>query len=179
MARAWRHYLVLAPLLACAVIYQTGNITYLVHAILHADKIPAKPFSIATASRTIMDGPFRGDEILAIGGRPFNAWEEYEEAIDRGQPGDKLQLTLSEPSGSAIERDVAIGSQVYNYDSAAKIALALSLDLFIPLLALGLGFGVAFIRPRDWNAWLLLSRIPIDPPPKSCEVDENSPTSEA
>ena len=97
-----------------------------------------------------------GDEILALNGRPFTSIRQLDDAVYDAHPGDKLHLVLSEPSGRAIERDVVIGSQMPNYNSAAHIALILCMDLLIPVVCLGLGFAVAFIRPRDRNAWLLL-----------------------
>jgi sigma-B regulation protein RsbU (phosphoserine phosphatase) len=67
-----------------------------------------------------------------------------------------LRLTLSEPSGTAIERDVEIRSQKTNFARVSDIAVAVCLDVVIPIIALGLGFAAAIIRPRDKNAWLLL-----------------------
>ncbi|MDP9172145.1 MAG: hypothetical protein M3N54_16125 [Acidobacteriota bacterium] len=66
-------------------------------------------------------------------------------------------MTLSEPSGRVRERMIPIRSERQdNLDSIADITVLLILNLFIPMLAIGLGFMAVFIRPRDGNAWLLL-----------------------
>ena len=156
MARAWRLYAVLAVLLACIAAYQAGNLTYVYRAMRHPAEFPSAPFTIAKATRTIETGSLAGDQILAINGRPFTAQDQFYDAVYRALPGDKLRLVLSEPSGTAIETTVEIDNQVKNYNSAAGIGLSLCMDVIIPLVCLGLGFAVAFIRPRDKNAWLLL-----------------------
>jgi sigma-B regulation protein RsbU (phosphoserine phosphatase) len=156
MARAWRQYAVLAFLFACASWYEAGNLTYVIRAMRHPEQFPSAPFTVTKATRTILTGPLAGDEILAINGQPFTAERQFYEAVYRGHPGDQLHLVLSEPSGTAVERTVEIGSQVKNFNSASGIGLMLCTEVLIPLVCLGLGFMVAFIRPRDANAWLLL-----------------------
>ena len=82
---------------------------------------------------------------------------QLDEIIARSRPGDTVHVVLSTPSGLAIEKDVKIPSElVSDYPSAANTALSLCLYVVIPLVCLGLGFTVAFIRPRDPNAWILL-----------------------
>jgi len=156
MTSAWRQYVVLALLLVCAGAYQASNLTYLFEVMRHPADFPSLPFEITSATRTIGTGPLHRDEILSIDGRPFKAARQFYDAVYRGHPGDKIHLVLSQPSGVAIEKDVTIGSQVGNYRAVSQIGLNLCLDVLIPLVCLGLGFLVAFIRPRDRNAWLLL-----------------------
>jgi sigma-B regulation protein RsbU (phosphoserine phosphatase) len=38
----------------------------------------------------------------------------------------------------------------------SQYAVPLALNLLVPVVGLGLGFAVVAIRPRDWNAWLVL-----------------------
>jgi sigma-B regulation protein RsbU (phosphoserine phosphatase) len=154
--RAWRQYTVLGTLLLCATAYEVSNLTYLYSAMRHPADYPSLPFGMTMATRTIASGPLRLDEILSIDGRPFTSSRQYFEAVYRGHPGDKLHLVLSEPSGRAIERDVEIGNQIGSYQSASQIGLTLCVDVLIPVVCLGLGFLVAFIRPQDRNAWILL-----------------------
>ena len=156
MARAWRQYAVLILLLAVCSLYEAGNLTFVFGALRQPKAFPSKPFEVSGATRRIGTGALYGDQILSINGRQFTAESQYNEAVYRSRPGDKLHLLLSEPSGRAIEKDVRIGDQTANYGTASHKALRLCLDVAIPLICLGLGFAVAFIRPRDRNAWLLL-----------------------
>lgn len=156
MTRAWRQYVVLALLFACAAAYEASNLSYLVSVLRHPADFPSLPFEIMTATRTIGSGPLYRDEILSLNGHPFKAARQFYDAVYRGHPGEKLHLVLSEPSGHAMEKDVVIGNQVGNYRSASQIGLTLCLDFLILLVCLALGFTVALIRPRDRNAWFLL-----------------------
>jgi phosphoserine phosphatase RsbU/P len=156
MPRDTLRYTVLVLLFACAAAKQTGETWFLIHLIRHASTTPAEPVTIENATRTIGSPPFRNDQLLAIDGRPLTAYRQYEDAVHARSPGDRMRLTLSEPSGRAIERDVQIPSQEKSYAGPANIAVAISLNLVIPIVAIGLGFAAAFIRPRDKNAWLLL-----------------------
>ncbi len=155
MARAWKQYIVLAVLCLCATSYEAGNVAYVIHAIRSPGEVPAAPFSIRNVTRIIGSGPLFGDEILSINGRPFTAKGQYDEAVARAHPGDTLTLVMGEPSGRAVEKSVVIGSQSAGTTSG-NIAVALCLDVLVPIVCLGLGFAVAFIRPRDRNSWLLL-----------------------
>ena len=157
MARAWRQYAVLTLILVCAAFYEAGLLTDLANRMRHGAEVPSQPFGIQAATRTIGSGPLRGDQILALNGHPFAAARQLDDAIARAHPGDMLHLVLSTPSGLAIEKDVKIPSEeVSDYPSAANTALSWCLYVVIPLVCLGLGFTVAFIRPRDTNAWLLM-----------------------
>lgn len=149
-------YVVLAALFCYAGLNQVWEFRDVIHAWLHPADVPAEPLSIRVATRIVGSGPFSGDEILAIGGKPFNAYRDYVDAWRRARPGDKLRLTLSEPSGLTVEREVAIPDSRRSFEGAAALSLTVMLDLAMPVVALLLGFGVAAIRPRDRNAWLLL-----------------------
>jgi sigma-B regulation protein RsbU (phosphoserine phosphatase) len=157
MRGARLRYTVLALLLLLAGIYEAGFLKDLARRIFHGADIPSAPFSLITATRTIGSGPLQGAEILSLNGRPFSAKRQLDEAIAAARPGDKLRLVISEPSGTAMETDVAIGREtVSDYPSAANLAIVFCLYVLVPFVCLALGFGVALIRPRDWNAWLLL-----------------------
>jgi len=154
MTRPTRQYAALTLLLLWAAWYNTGNIGYLIHAIRYPSTIATAPFSIMNATRTIGSGPLRLDQILALNGRPFTAKRQYDAAVAYAHPGDTLTVVLSEPSGRAIEKTFVYTAE--DAGSTANIALNLCLVVFVPVVCLVLGFGVAFIRPRDANAWLLL-----------------------
>jgi sigma-B regulation protein RsbU (phosphoserine phosphatase) len=156
MPRATLQYIALAILFAGAAAKQTGEAWSLLEHFRHAATLADEPVSLAAASRIIAYGPFKNDQLLAIDGHPLTAYNQYRDAVRARKPGDRMRLTLSEPSGMVIERDVEIPSAKTHFGKVADIAVAVGLDLVIPIVALGLGFAAAFIRPRDGNAWLLL-----------------------
>src|SRR4051812_25194426 len=110
MPFAMRQYVALALLFAATVWVQAGSIGNLIRVLRHGDEIAAEPFAITNATRTIANGPFHGDQVLAINGRPFNAELQYSEAVAAARPGDTLRFTLSEPGGGAVERTVVLPS---------------------------------------------------------------------
>jgi sigma-B regulation protein RsbU (phosphoserine phosphatase) len=157
MSGARLQYAILALLLLFAGTYETGFVKDLVRRMLHGSEIPAAPFAVETATRTIGSGPLRGDEILSLNGRPFSSARQLSEAVGQSHPGDRLRLVVSQPSGSATETDVTIASEtVSDYPAAANFAIVFCLYILVPFVCLGLGFAVASIRPRDVNAWFLL-----------------------
>ncbi len=156
MDRAWRQYSILLFVFLCAAVYNAGNIRYVLHSLRYPSAVAEAPFTLQNATRLVGSGALWNDEILSINGKPFTAKDQYQRAVALARPGDKLVLVLSEPSGRAIERILVFDSQAGRYSSTANIALTLCLDVFVPLVCLCLGFGVAFIRPHDRNAWLLL-----------------------
>ena len=119
--------------------------------------LPADPFIFVAGTRTIGTGPFRGDQVLAIDSKPFSAGLQLHDAVTERHPGDTLRLTLSQPDGSAIEREVTIPGQALDWLSPSSVAALLARNLVIPIVSLVLGFAVALIRPRDrvqglWHA---------------------------
>ena len=150
MPSALRQYAALAVLLLAAFIVQAGNTAFLYRILRHGKDVPAELVNMVAGTRTIASGPFRGDQILAIDGRPFNAGHELHDAAMARHPGETVRLTLSEPTGAAIEREISV-------PPAPDFSLTiLALNLAVPFAAIVLGFAVAIIRPRDWKAWIVL-----------------------
>jgi sigma-B regulation protein RsbU (phosphoserine phosphatase) len=159
LIRISREHAVLIVLLAIALTAQFGYAFGTLHLFLHADQRAAWPFYLQDATRTIANGPYRGNEIESIDGRPFTAQLQLYSAMRAARPEDDLRLTLRQPDGTT--RDVAIRlrpAQPPAHD-AASIALTIALDLVVPLVCLGLGFGVAALKPRDILAWFLLGLL--------------------
>jgi sigma-B regulation protein RsbU (phosphoserine phosphatase) len=149
-------YLLLAAILGCACSVRLHYAINLIRILTNPDAEPARPFSLMSATRTVSDSEFRGDEILAINGHPWNSWLQFEEAIYSRRPGDRITFTLSEPSGQAIERTIALRSDRGTFDGFAQTALAVAMGLLVPLLCLPLGAFAVLARPKDGNAWLLM-----------------------
>jgi sigma-B regulation protein RsbU (phosphoserine phosphatase) len=156
MPRALRQYVFLAILLASAFAVQAGNTAYLIQIFRHGANLPADPFNLIPGTRTIAAGPLHGDQILAIDGHPFHAGLQFRNAVSLRHPGDKLRLTLSQPDGRAIEREVTIPDQAMDLEALSDLATTVALNLAIPIVSLVLGFLVAAVRPRDGIAWIVL-----------------------
>ncbi len=132
----------------------------LIRTLSNPSAVPADPFTLQAATRAIGSGPFFGDQLLAVNGKPLHSVRQLQGIIAASHPGDPLVLTLSEPSGHAIERTVRIPSQatspIQNLARFDRQLLAVSTAILIPLICLTLGAFVVAVRPRDTSAWLLL-----------------------
>ena len=156
MPRATPQYLALTLLLAGAVWVRGHNAWQAMRMLQDPVAAPRPPISIQIATRTIGAGPYRGDQLLAIDGKPLSSYRQYEQAVAAKHPGDSLILTLSEPDGHAIERAVTITNEVAYLGRLDQKIIEVCVSLLIPLVALTLGGFVVALRPTDGNAWLLL-----------------------
>src|SRR5215469_9317822 len=156
MPRAFSRYALLAALIVAAIYVRGADVLDLIESLRHGASIPHTDLSIRAATRTVGSREFFGDQILAIDGKPFNAERQLGEAVSSHKPGEQMTLTLSLPSGLAVERSVTIGSQAGAFDSIGKLAINIGGDVVIPVVAIFLGAFAVAVRPFDWNAWLLL-----------------------
>ncbi len=156
MPRFTFRYILLAVILACACWARGSGVWRLLRILRNPDAAPEAPFVLTTATRNIGTGSLRRDQILAINGRPFIGAKQFDDAVFNSHPGDKITVTLSEPSGNSIEKMVTIPSQRINFVSSERIPLALTLDVLVPLVCIFLGAFAVAVRPADLNAWLLL-----------------------
>src|SRR5215469_6937846 len=156
MPRAFSRYALLAALIVAAIYVRGADVLDLIESLRHGASIPHTDLSIRAATRTVGSREFFGDQILAIDGKPFNAERQLGEAVSSHKPGDQMTLTLSLPSGLAVERSVTIGSQAGQFEDFGQIAVNIALHVVIPFMAIFLGGLAVAIRPFDWNAWLLL-----------------------
>jgi len=104
-------YAILAVLLVCAYGVRGGNSWQYIRILQNPALFPEAPLPIQMATRTIGGGPLFGNQILAIDGKPFNAYRQFEESWSAKRPGEKLVLTLSAPDGHSFEEAVAIHSR--------------------------------------------------------------------
>jgi sigma-B regulation protein RsbU (phosphoserine phosphatase) len=97
-----------------------------------------------------------GDTLLTINGRPVVGAADFGEAMAAARAGDVMRVTVRR-EGESGDRSAAIklGYRASGR-SAVWYALAILNVIVVPLLCLTLGFWVAFVRPRDRLAWLLL-----------------------
>jgi len=98
-----------------------------------------------------------GDILLTINGRPVTGTADYGEAMAAARGGDVLRVTVRS-KGEATGRTVSVKLSNRMADRGGFVwwALVILNVIIVPMLCLGLAFWVAFVRPRDPLAWLLL-----------------------
>lgn len=101
-----------------------------------------------------------GDQILAINGAPGSDNDainrEFEQA-GNGQPME-LQVRRRNQDGATEELSLTIHPVPIekNLNYYLRIAVGSVFNFFLPVVSILLGFWVAFVRPRDFVAWLFL-----------------------
>jgi signal transduction histidine kinase/CheY-like chemotaxis protein len=124
----------------------------------------ATPFQYSNAQIILSVRPeaanadLEGGEILSsIDGRPFTGHAVLQEALGKAHPGDVLEVVAIRPdNGSAVHSNIRLAAlqlTPYRFQDWLFAIVAL---LFVPALALLLGFGLAATRPLDLRAWLVL-----------------------
>ena len=98
-----------------------------------------------------------GDELTAVAGRGFDGHAVLARAVASTPAGSALSLGVRHADGSTLDASVVLARARERGPSAGEWLLGLVLGLAMPLLCLGVGFLVAFLRPRDKLAWLLLA----------------------
>src|SRR5207302_8499912 len=108
-------------------------------------------------AESVTAGLKSGDQILSVSGRSFNGDAVFHDAIKKAHPGDVLEVTARHPDGSIVRVQVqlaAFSPVPYRFQDWLFGVIAL---LFVPAVALLLGFGLVLVRPIDRRAWLMLA----------------------
>jgi phosphoserine phosphatase RsbU/P len=154
-------YSVLACLFAITVLYQIRYIPDLIHReTLHSPfffvDAGSNTINFSTAE-TIGLGIHNGDELLAINGAPFTGTGLLGQAFRSAQVGTSIVATIAPKDAPVGERRSislpVIAAPFYSWGTASDLVV----ELLLPAVSLLLGFWVAFRRPRDPLAWILLA----------------------
>ncbi|MGC2236800.1 MAG: SpoIIE family protein phosphatase [Pyrinomonadaceae bacterium] len=102
-----------------------------------------------------------GDLVLEINGREYGNTQMFYEELVKTRAGEPINLTIERRNDagettrqlitvSAVRNEVSLGERISTF------SITLIFHILLPLLCILLGFYVAFIRPRDAQAWILL-----------------------
>ena len=112
---------------------------------------------VSSASKeAIQAGIHRGDEVVSIDGQPYRGLADWAHPFADAAVGDKITVGLRPADPSAgTERIIELPVTARRVDPW-DLAAILTLYFLLPAACVLLGFWVAFKRPRDPMAWLLL-----------------------
>ncbi len=156
MPRATKQYLALFLLFSIAAMDRIGTTAEALKLLSSGGNESKLPATTKVMTPVFGSPPLFDHRLLAIDGKPFRAYRELLDAVHQRKTGDTIRLTMSRPSGEVLERDIPVGNQAGQYTGLTAIVQIVCVDILVPLIALLVGFGAAFIRPRDRHAWLLL-----------------------
>ncbi|MHB1960049.1 MAG: SpoIIE family protein phosphatase [Acidobacteriaceae bacterium] len=96
-----------------------------------------------------------GDIVTSLNGAPYSGQAQWLRILRNSHPGDELQAGVRKANGSVA--NVVIPLNDKTTPSRAREWVTYLLVICLPaLLSLLIGYWVAFARPRDPNAWLIL-----------------------
>ena len=162
-------YIVLSLLAAFAFSYEVRLCCQQFPEWFGRDDAPSRPFFLDTGgtgplqisflNNTAAQAGLRsGDALLTINGRPVVGTADFGEAMARSHAGDVVRVTVQR-RGESAERAVSIKLSAGRTPLRGNVvwwSLKILNIVIVPMLCLTLGFWVAFVRPRDPLAWLLL-----------------------
>lgn len=158
------------PLIALAILalialsFQVSVSWELLDAQLHVTTRARTPFAVAIPAGTLEGlepeateaGLQEGFKPISLDGRPARGFGSAFEAVRGKHAGDTLQVVAERPGGTISATVKLRGENAIS--TRAWVANAF-LKYLTPWFCLLLGFAVAFLRPRDPLAWLLLALL--------------------
>ncbi len=97
-----------------------------------------------------------GDVLESVEGRPFTGGFVLYQRVGEKRAGDSLQVVVRKPTGTHVGTTIHLVPIRTERASIAAWTVTLIVNVLEPFLCLALGFWVAFGRPKDIRAWLLL-----------------------
>lgn len=102
-----------------------------------------------------------GDQVIRVNGRELLDEYAWQDEFYKLKVGDRITFRVARPvKGAAPEQlDLSftgVGIEMSWSERLSRIPVPLFFTLLLPIVAYFLGFYVAFVRPRDPQAWLLL-----------------------
>jgi sigma-B regulation protein RsbU (phosphoserine phosphatase) len=153
-------YSLLVALFAITLLYQ---VRYLPD-VVRNDRIQSPFFFVDSGSNKITlatpetreYGVHTGDRLLAVNGVPFTGSSVLGRARAERKPGVPMEVTIAPKNGKdGDQRTIALpvtAARQNVWDSLSSFVI----HILLPAVSLLLGFWVAFRRPQDPMAWLLL-----------------------
>src|SRR5215213_5849165 len=102
-----------------------------------------------------------GDTLAAVNGKTFDDGMLFYEELGRSRVGEKVNYTVkrSGEDGAIVRHEAAVTGQPMNQTFRQwfpDFLISFIFLLLLPVASFLLGFYVAFMRPRDPLAWILL-----------------------
>ena len=102
-----------------------------------------------------------GDQMISVNGRQLTGLGVWGEEISKTKPGSQMSIGYRS-HGDATDRLATFTLQPARFGGGSgatlgNILVIGTIKLVLPVFCLLLGFWVAFVRPRDVSAWLLIA----------------------
>lgn len=160
------HYLILLALVVIAFTFQTRSSLDTINYMRQTTPRATLPFAFSNYTAAIKPNETKvlpaglntGDRLSAINGRNIYGYNDLLDVLDNARPGEPATFTVI-AAGSGETKTVPaefVSRPAFNGGVTGWLINS-ALLVVMPFFCLLLGFWVAFVRPRDPLAWLLLA----------------------
>jgi sigma-B regulation protein RsbU (phosphoserine phosphatase) len=156
-------YVILLLLLAITATYE---IPYLYDLVRNTNRnVPTFGTDRGTNRVSLVDkeakkaGLQQGDRIVAVNGQPFRGLADYYVAVAHAPAGSQIRVDITSGDESHPTERSLLMPVANQHPTATDVVALVALYFLLPVICLALGFWVAFSRPRDPLAWLLLGMM--------------------
>ena len=168
MESRYIYYIPLVVLLILALLFQVRFAKDNLQKVFQPGEFVSVPLELKPFNPTIkrvsaeaeQAGVRAGDQLLAINERAYTGDVSFYEPLIRARPGDLINYLIrtQQPDGTFVDKSVQVRLVPPSQEVAAlgRLVPLVATFLVMPVFCLLLGFFVAFLRPRDPLAWLLL-----------------------
>jgi len=102
-------------------------------------------------------GAHYGDTLVEFNGRRFTGYGVMRDAVRGARPGSLMRGVIRRQDGTVAPIVIKLAAERLAPARISEWLRDIAIQLAFPLFCLLLGFWVAFARPLDRNAWLLLA----------------------
>ncbi len=157
-------YRVLIVLFSLAFLYQAGVSWAHIDELRLGNTFPRWPFLFGFRMNVISGmtpeaqaaGLKNFDPVLKLDGKEFYGERVLDDVLKNKRAGDTIQVVAQRPGQPPFTTLVKLAPDIPN-PTWRDWMFVLAIVFVLPFLCLALGFWVAFARPWDRNAWLLLA----------------------
>jgi sigma-B regulation protein RsbU (phosphoserine phosphatase) len=161
-ATARRRRILLAVVLLVAASYQVRYSWDTLRLAFAPQTVPQRPFAVGV-SGTLRDlqpaaeeaGLRRGDVLASVDGREFRGRSTFPRAL-AGKPIGSFLDVVVRRQGTEVRARVPVVAESHQLGARAQPVILVLVGVLTPILCFSLGAFVAFMRPLDARAWLLL-----------------------
>ena len=159
-------YALLGLFIVASMTYYVMGVIEVYERVVHIDMHPRYPFNTDEDNDTVTTlkpeattaGLLKGDRVVTFNGQPFHGNDDWIAVLAGGKDalhvGDTLTLTVRRTDGTL--HDLKLRLVQRDRPKTALIVSGFIVEVLPPIICLFIGYWVAWARPFDWNAWLLL-----------------------
>ncbi|MBK5255026.1 MAG: SpoIIE family protein phosphatase [Vicinamibacteria bacterium] len=152
---------VLLVLLFVSFAYHLTRASLSIGGLIAPSAYPKAPFTLKPLSPVVASvidsssGLRVDDEIVSVGDRPLRGYADVGLARVEAARTGILSVVVARPTGR-LALDLPLPPAPVSPPSLGDVSSVVVMDLVLPIFFLGVGFTVAWFKPDDRSAWLLL-----------------------